>query len=480
VHSIYPYLRFRSPVLRAWIIVIIWWPLGDILRKWGGLNQPVYVLQLLTPFLLLLFLITNRAWMIQRLVAVPAVVLAIITGLTALYYSVTEYSYEYLGVWFLSLSALLGPPLLFCISSNAFRGDYEALSRTMRRFIAVVSILFFLNNLLSVIQSIVGRSHFLSVGAGGAFDAQIGTNTGIELRAPGFFTFATGNAAFSVICVVFLLASLGCRTGAQTKLIRTLALLSLPFALARSISRLFLFNLLVVVIPFLTRLLKPKAFLSLLLITSVFSIFLFFSPGTLDLLLDGILNFEKRIVDAGGVADGIVARFFNTLFLDAGGGAETLFTNLGPWFVSDPLSMLFGYGLGFSGPLFRFAQGAQDTAYGFVQLDGRQFLVGEAFYASLLAELGVVSLAVYFWLAISTMRVFVNNFPLQPLAASRSYVYAVFLAILLAFTTPYFRPAAVLSFSLWALMPHVCKLFFSPKKVFSHQRLHAVQLTSSS
>ena len=464
--------RFSSPVLRAWIVVIVWWPLGDILRKWGGLNEPLYVLQLLTPLLVLLFLIYNRAWMPNRIVVLPALVLVITTGMSALYYSVTEYSYQYLGVWILSLSALLGPPLLFCTSSNVFRGDHKSLSATMRHIIVLISSLFFLNNLLSVVQSVVGQSHFLSIGAGGSFDAQIGTNTGIELRAPGFFTFVTGNAAFSLICVVFLLSSLGCRISARIQIIRILSLLSLPFALARSVSRLFLFSLLVVVLPFLTRMLKPKVFLSLLLVTFLLSIFLYFSPVALDLLLDGIYNFETRIVDAGGIADGIVVRFFNSFFLDAGGGAETLFSNLGPWFRSDPFAMLFGYGLGFSGPLFRFVQGAQDTAYGFVQFDGRQFLVGETFYSSLLAEIGLVNLAFYFWLVINMLRAFVAAFPLQPLTSSRAYVYAVLLAVLLALVTPYFRPAAVLSFSLWALMPHVCRLLFSPKKFFCSPHGH--------
>lgn len=435
------------------------------MRKWGGLNQPVYVLQLLTPFLLLLFLLRKRAWKGLRMVVVPALMLSFTTGLSALYYSFTEYSLAYLGVWLLSLSALLGPPLLFCTASSAFKGDYKALQKTTRKSIAFVSSLFFFNNLLSIIQSVLGRSHFLSIGAGGAFDAQIGTNTAIELRAPGFFTFATGNAAFSIICLVFLLASLGYRAGLLVNLIRLLAFLSLPIALARSISRLFLFSLLVVVLPFSSLLLWRKTLISLLISSGVFIIFLFVFPGVQDLLLDGLFNFETRISDAGGVADGIIARFFNTLFLDAGGGGETLFTNLGPWYRNDPFAMLFGYGLGFSTPLFRFAQGAQETAYGFVQFDGRQFLLGETFYSSLLAELGVVNLVVYFWLAINTLRVFLRNFPLQPLTASRTYIYAVFAALLLAFSTPYFRPAAVLSFCLWALTPHVCQLLFSPRTV---------------
>jgi hypothetical protein len=461
-NSLYP--RFSSPVLRAWIIVIAWWPLGDILRKWGGLNQPVYVLQLLTPVLLLLYLLRKRAWVARRMIAVPALVLAFITGVTALYYSFTEYSFEYLGVWLLSLSSLLGPPLLFCTHSSAFKGDYKVLQKTMRNSIAFVASILFLNNLLSIIQSVLGRSHFLSVGAGGSFDAQISTNTAIELRAPGFFTFVTGNALFSVICVVFLLASLGSRAGFRANLIRILAFLVLPIALARSISRGFLFLLLALVLPFSSLLARRKTIITLFIFSVTFFVFLFISSGSQDLLRDGLLNFEKRIVDAGGVADGIVVRFFNSLFLDAGGGEETLFTNLGPWFRSDPLAMLFGYGLGFSGPLFRFVQGAQETAYGYVQFDGRQFLIGEAFYSSLLAEIGIINLVVYFWLAINTMRVFLDTFPLQPLTSSRAYVHAVFLALLLAFVTPYFRPAAVLSFSSWALMPHVCQLLFSQRK----------------
>jgi hypothetical protein len=193
----------------------------------------------------------------------------------------------------------------------------------------------------------------------------------------------------------------------------------------------------------------------------LFIVFLSFSPGSLDLFRDGLDNFDKRIVDSGGIQEGILIRFFNALFIDAGGGSESLLTNLGPWFRNDPLAMLFGYGLGFSGPLFRFVQGAQDTAYGFVQFDGRQFLVGETFSSSLVAELGVINLVFYFWLAINTLRSFVKTFPLLPLASSPAYVYAVFLALLLQFVTPYFRPAAVMSFTLWVLTPHVCWLLFS-------------------
>ena len=293
MHSNSSYPRLCSPVLRAWIIIIAWWPLGDILRKWGGLNQPVYVLQLLTPFLLLIYLLNKRAWSFRRIVAAPALVLTLITGVIALYYSFTEYSLAYLGVWLLSLSALLGPPLLFCTISSALKGDHKALRQTTRSFIVFVSCLFFLNNLLSILQSVLGRSHFLSVGAGCAIDAQIRTNTAIELRAPGFFTFATGNAAFSVICMVFLLASLGYRAGLRVNLIRMLAFLSLPIALARSISRLFLFSLLVILLPFSRLLLRPKTAISILISFFVFFILLFVSPRTQNLFQDGLSHLEE-------------------------------------------------------------------------------------------------------------------------------------------------------------------------------------------
>lgn len=448
------------PVVAAWFSMILVWPLGDLLRRFGGLNQPIYALHLLMPALVAGFLWQKRALKLHPTIVVPSLALAAFTGALALFYAITAYSPLYLGVWLLSLSALIGPPFLLCASLTP-RANVAVVPRAAgNQLIASVAMLLIANSLLAFAQSVLGRSHILSAGAGGALDSQIGTNTAIELRAPGLFTFVTGSASFSVIAFIFLMGSFGFAVSKRTAILRSLALLLLPIAVLRSISRGFLFTLLLAALPFVRLLKRTRFVLSALVLLLLAILALFFLPALQDLATEGYVNFEKRITDAGGLLDGIVLRFFKTLYEDPT-ESGSLINSFWPWFAADPLGALFGYGLGFSSPLFRFAQGASDTAYGSLIVDGKTFLLGETAFSSLFAELGLLGFLSYLVLLIQASILFLRKFPPLPLTAARSPNLSAFLVFLIAVTTPYFRPATIFYTSLIVLTPAVCSLLSS-------------------
>lgn len=412
---------------------------------------------------------------LHQSILTPALMLTTITGVTALYYSVTDYSAAYLGVWFLSLSALIGPALLLCIKVDIPPSNVVLVRNRVNSLVDITSLLLLINNILTVMQSVLGRSHVLSVGAGGILEGQIRTNTEIELRSPGFFTFVLGSAGFSAICIIFLLSSFAVSLPKHTNILRSFSLLSLPMAIVRSISRSFLFLILSVSVPWIQYLIRVR----LLLWAPIIALLLLFLglsfPGMIETFADGYINFDRRIADAGGMGEGIVARFFSSFFLHEGGGTDSLFFHLTSWIRNDSLAGLFGYGLGFSGPLFRFSQGIKDTAYGYVYVDGNEFIVGETFYPSLLSDIGSINMLIYLWMIVNLVRVFLKSFPIFPLAISRAYIHGSYLAFILAIvnpTTPYFRPLSVFFFSASVLTPFVCQVLFDPKAV---EKIHRFQ-----
>lgn len=443
------------------------WPLSDALRKWGGLNQPVYALQMLAPFIIVFFLWRRNALYLHRDIKTPALLLTLSTGLTALYYCIADYSLAYFAVWLLSLSALIGPLLLLCARMNERPANLNLVNKRAASLVSITSLLFLANNILSIAQSVLGRSHILSASAGGALDAQIQTNTAIELRAPGFFTFVLGSANFSAICTIFLLSSFLVVLPLRASILRALAFLSFPIALARSISRGFLFLILTIILPWIRFVITPRVVIAVLFLVSSFLVTSYLYPNLFDLLYDGLANFQQRIDDAEGVADGILIRFANSFTAHLADGKDSLFFNLVPWFRTDSFSMLFGLGLGFSGPLFRYTQGIPGI-YGFIYVNGKEFLLGETFYPSLLAELGVINITFYFWLVLNSIRFFLKSFPLLPFVISRVYVHASFIAFILALvnpTTPYFRPLSVIFLSTSVLTPFVCQFLFGRERV---------------
>lgn len=468
--------RFSSPVLQAWLILIVFWPLSDALRKWGGLNQPLYVLQMIFPFLIAHFLWRRDALFLHRSILTPALFLTTFTGVTALYYSLTDYSATYLGVWFLSLSALIGPALLMCAKVDIPLYHVTLDRNRANRPVVITSLLLLINNILTVMQSVLGRAHVLSVGAGGVVEGQIRTNTEIELRSPGFFSFVLGSAGFSAICLIFLLASFSIVLPRFTTIVRSAALLSLPMAVVRSISRGFLFLILSVAVPWFQFLTRSRFFIWAPIIALLVLFMALSSPGMMETFAQGYGNFERRITDSGGVSEGIFGRFFSSLYLHEGGGTDSLFFHLMPWVRSDSLSAIFGYGLGFSGPLFRFSQGIKDTAYGYVYVEDNQFIVGETFYPSLLSDIGILNFLIYLWLVLNLFRLFMRSFHFFPLAATRAYVHCSYIAFVLAIvnpTTPYFRPHSLFFFSASVLTPFVCQLLFDRKHVEKKRRFHS-------
>ncbi len=473
--------KFSSPVLRAWSLLIIFWPLSDALRKWGGLNQPVYAVQMLFPFLIGYYLWRRNALVLHRSILTPALLLTSVTGVTALYYSMTGYSAAYLGVWFLSLSALIGPALLLCTKVDILPSNDVLFRKRASNLVAITSLLSLANNILTTMQSVLGRSHVLSATAGGAVDAQIATNTEIELRSPGFFTFVLGNAGFSAICIIFLLSSFSIPLPKHTIILRSFSLLSLPMAVVRSISRSFLFLVISVSLPWIQFLIRARFFLWALVIALFFLLASLSSPGMIETFAEGYSNFERRMTEAGGVSEGIVVRFLSSFYLHEGGGNDSLFFHLVPWVRSDPLAGLFGYGLGFSGPLFRFSQGIKDTAYGYVSVENNEFIIGETFYPSLLSDIGIINLLIYFWMIINLVRVFLRSFPIFPFSLSRAYVHASYIAFILAIvnpTTPYFRPLSVFFFIASVLTPSVCRVLFDPNAVEKKHHMR-IQLGSN-
>ena len=452
------------PLVVAWTWMIVLWPLGDLLRKFGGLNQPIYILHLLMPALLIGFLWQKKALKLHTSIIVPSLTLAALTGFLALYHALTSNSMLYLGVWLLCLSALIGPPLLLCAAASLRASAGVLQPAEGNRLIATVAILLMGNSLLSVAQSVLGRSHVLSAGAGGDVDVQIATNTAIELRAPGFFTFVTGSISFSVIAFIFLMGSFGFAVSRRTELLRLLALLGLPIAIVRSISRQFLFNLLVAAFPYLRIFARARFILSLFLLALVATLAIFILPDLQNLLYEGYVNFQMRFSDAGGLIEGIILRFFNSLYIDPS-GSGSLINSFEPWMASDPLSALFGYGLGYSSPLFRFVQGSASTDYGYLTIGGNTFILGETAFNSLFADLGLLGLLSYLALLIQASIFFLRKFPPFPLTAANAPNLSAFLIFLVAITGTYFRPATIFYTSLIVLTPAICSLFASSSEL---------------
>lgn len=444
------------PILRIWPFVVISWPIIDSLRKWGSLNQPLYFLSLLTPFFIVLYLFKKKQIIVPRSIRLPSFLLAVFTGLPALYYSFADYSPTYIIIWLLNLSILILPHYCLCISEPTASVTSQYLQKKASQICLLVSIFVLFNNVLSVLQSLLGRNHPLSATAGGILEGGIGTNTFIELRAPGFFTAVNGNAYFTVVCTIFLLTSIQKSVSWYAFVFRALAILTIPIAISRTISRNYLLTFAISISPFILRIFKPRFLIS---VASLLSVFLFLQdqlPFVSSIIADGVANFSLRIDTAGGFVDGLLVRYLNSFFVDAGGSETSLFGNLGNWFREDPLAMLFGYGLGYASPLFRFVSGSDNPDYGYIIVNRNPILLGEQMYVSLLAEAGIVNFIVYIFLLIASLRQFLNKFSLAPFSLKRIYVYSSFIFFLLCLNIPYFRPANVLALTSGLLTPSLC------------------------
>jgi hypothetical protein len=451
------------PVLLAWSFLILFWPLSDALRKWTGLNQPFFILQMIIPFFLILFLWTKKCIIFEKSIVFPCLLIALPSGFLALYNSFVNNSFILFLIWLLSLSALLGPPLLICATFSTTYVYYVPGMSTVSRLVSFVSILLLLNSILLVFQSVLGRNHFLSIGAGGIFGAQLSTNTEIEIRAPGLFTFINGSSNFSVVCVIFLFSSILTSVSSRSALFRSLALLSLPIAVIRSISRTFAATVLIVSLPWIRYLFG----LTSLIVFSIFSFVCFLSYDLSFLLSEGVLSFQKRINDANGIYDGFLLRFFSTLFSDFGGSDSSLFSLLPKWLSSDPLAAVFGSGLGFSSPLYRFFS-SPDTSYGFLNIDGSSVLLGEMASTTILYEIGIFGFVAYLYLIFSFFSIFFRKFFPKRSSAGSNYFVSSFFALAFSFSYIYFRPANFLFTSSLVLTPFACSLLFDR---FSNVRL---------
>ena len=240
-------------------------------------------------------------------------------------------------------------------------------------------------------------------------------------------------------------------------MLRAFALLSIPVAVIRSISRTFLAIVIVISLPYITlfKRLQPLILLSLFLAV-VFVLF----PGFGDLIFEGLQNFFRRIDDSSGIQVGIIQRFFYSFVTDAGGSQRSIFLRLPEWLASDPLSALFGYGLGYYSPLFRLVSGSDSVAYGAIDLKDYSIVLGENAFTSLVADVGLIGLLAYGFLLFSLIKIYLRKFPVGLFASARKLNLSAFLALLLAYSVVYFRPANLLFSCGVALLPLVCQFLF--------------------
>jgi hypothetical protein len=468
--SVYRINRLPT-VFQVWFLMLMAWPILDSLRKFSALNQLLYPVQLSLPLIALLFLYKCRSLDIPRPVFFPLLYLFTFTLLPAFFFAVTNYGLSYLGVWFLSFSTLVGPWLLVCARFNRLDFAVPPPLPVIVCSISVVSVVFFVNNIITVIQSLVGKDHFLSVGAGGELGVQLTTNTAIELRAPGLFTFVTGNAGFSTIVTIFLLGSFVVPVSHWISLVRLLALGSLPASLLRSISRTFLFITLLVTAPFLTLIRSLRHFLPVFLALSLLLLLFVISPFSSSFLFDGFVQFQQRISDAGGVSDGIIQRFLSSFWLDAGGSEASLFQSFTDWFDENPLPALFGNGLGTASKLFRFSTSSSNLSYGFMNVGGKEILLGENGLSSAFSELGFINFFFYLWFLLSVYKHYFMIFPFSLSSYSAPASWACLFSLTYWLTVIYSRPSTLFAVSCSILTAFVClylSLIFMNRPPFLH------------
>jgi len=340
------------------------------------------------------------------------------------------------------------------------------------RYIASASAILTVNNILTIAQSVLGNFHWLSAGTGGELGAQIGTNTAIELRSPGLFTFITGNASFSVISTIFILASMTFALPYWAQLLRLGSLFTLPIAIVRSISRTYFFLAQITLAPFLGYLMRKRFLVAAFTAVVLSSILLTLSPPIQSLIEDGFINFQGRMNDAGGIQEGIINRFINSFWEDAAGSGQGLIGNIIPWLQNDPLSALLGTGLGSSSPLFRFASNDVDTNYGLLSLNGIEIIVGETQISTLIYELGLINIIVYAWFLFGIFRHFRWLYSNYFHKSSRPAFFACLISFIASlYYGTYFRPGSVFANSSSILTLYAC-YFLSQKSTIHYSVNH--------
>lgn len=464
--------NYPPPVIKAWFAMMVYWPINDLLRKWGGLNQILFPVILLSPLLVLVFLWRKKALFIPSSFVLPLLFLLFGTGTTALYYSFSSYGPRFIPVYLLSMSALVAPFLLVCATFKDGNQRSHQSSPHLNLYIVVISAIVLFNNILTIIQSGLSRYDWLNAGAGGEV-GQIATNTAIDIRAPGLFTFINGNSTYSVIALIFLLSSFFAASSTRIAAsLRLMALLSLPLAIVRSISRTYLFTFLIIIVPFL-RYFKRKSFLlSFLVLISLFAFLLILNPNIQTLALDGLENFQSRVEGAGGLQEGLLQRFLDNFIGD--GAGNSLFYYIAEWFQHDPFASLLGLGIGSATPLFSYISGNQGATYSFIILSGKSFTIGELGLVTLLSETGVINFIFLIWLSFNFFCEYLRKFPLRIFQLSSSASFSCFtLFLLLAIWNPYYRPFSIFGSSLAVLTSFVCKYLSSipTQRVSSLQRI---------
>lgn len=441
----------------------ILWSFGDALRKWGGLNQPVYLLQMLSPLLCFSYLYIKRLVRPSKTINVLALCILAFSFPTALFYSIHAYSYRYILVWFLSFVALVFPFLL--VSIDTF-GTARASSMISHGFIYktfnFILIVLVLNNVLSIYQSFSAALDPVNVGAGGLYGLQLDTSSDIAIRAPGLFTFISGNALFNTFCLLLLLCLGTTAINSISILLYSLALFSIPVVIIRSISRSFAVYVFLLLSVFSLRSFAYKRFFFSVLGLSTISLFaILMSPDLSYLIYDGIENFQARLDVSEGVIEGIVVRFFVSIIHDYHGiNPSSLVLAWPSWFADDPFGALFGLGLGHHSNLFRSVvdqiSGSSAYSFSYVSISGEKYLTGEVPLGSLLSDFGLIGLSLYIIFVLICFRDFWRKY-LAPFISSGSAVLACFFVLpVIISTLVYTRPFFVLFVSLVMLIPHFC------------------------
>lgn len=431
-----------SVVVQCWLTILLFWPIGDLLRKWAGnaINQLVYLLDYGVIALILLVFWRQGAYRLQPSLRLPLLLLLMIT-LPNLGSLLLQRGLPYLGIYILSLLALVGPFLLVGCRSSGWKFDPHFL----RLGGVLVASLALINNLLTVFQSLLGKDHWLSATtAGSPLGTQIAANVDkIELRSPGLFSVVNSNATFTCVSLVLLAVPalwMAAPLGGE-RLLRILAIVSVPVAAIRAVSRTYLLQLAAVLFPLLPSILRPAIFGRLIVFATVIPFLsLLLLPEIQQVVTDGLSSVVLRF----STADNLLERVAQIFTTDASGSSRSLLTVLPRWFILDPLSCLCGFGLGLASPLNRFQLGAADPSYGQILVDGYQFLLGENPIFSLLSELGVLGFLSYCWFVIESLRILVSEALQLSGQAQRAGFALILQSILLVCFGAYFRTSSFL------------------------------------
>lgn len=322
------------------------------LRKWilPGLANPLLVIR--DPVVLLIYgLAMHRGLFPWKGFVVATIVLAAITGL------VSEMAGQ--GTFIVTLFGLrtnfLHLPLIFVLPKVFDERDLEKLGK-------VVMLSAFPMALLVLAQFKAPGESWLNRGVGGTSEGMLDAGFG-RIRPPGTFSFTTGLFSYLSLCFAFVLHALMRKDAKVGKL----ALAALPATAAMvgvSGSRSTLGAMAVLLAGVVGICVIKPAFFGRALKGLVFLGVVYLGLSAWSEFRSGLEVHEGRLVDGGGLMDGLVYRVFN----DFTAPVQAI-----------PRTPAFGYGLGMG---TNFAAG--------LLFGERRFLLAEGEWERMVAESGAI------------------------------------------------------------------------------------------